>query len=241
MHSLHSLTFVGAHFERENLAASLLFFMVDQLATQIYLSAKSHDVTHVIFVGSFLASGSSHVRRMFREKLQNCSMYLQVSASFTHNIHCFVVSLCSRIFCCCSTKRGRCLCVTRRTWAHWALLRNTWTSAITATAADVGVPKHPPTNCASGACEWWRHDVDTNSTCVANSASLLLLHAAFSSQVFSERSNLLIASLSSSYIFFLLFFFVSIQPEFPLMYSNRNIFILKLFYAWAYLLFSSCF
>ena len=94
MHFLHSLTFLGAHFERENLAASLLFFMVDQLATQIYLSAKSHDVTNVIFVGSFLASGSSHVRRMFREKLQNCSMYLQVSASFTHNpLFCGVIML----------------------------------------------------------------------------------------------------------------------------------------------------
>ena len=71
---------VGTRFERDNVASSLVLFMVEQLATQIYLSAKSHDVTHVVFVGSFVAK-QPLIRRLFRDKLHNCSVFLQVSAA----------------------------------------------------------------------------------------------------------------------------------------------------------------
>ena len=66
-----------AAFKQSDLAASLVYCIVDHLATNVYLSAKSHDISDVIVIGSFLAAKQS-IRDQFKSKLAICSMFLKV-------------------------------------------------------------------------------------------------------------------------------------------------------------------
>jgi len=65
-------------FRESDLAASLVYCVADQLATNVYMSAKGHNIPAIVFVGSFMG-GRSALREQFKEKLKLCSMYLQVS------------------------------------------------------------------------------------------------------------------------------------------------------------------
>ena len=55
----------------------MVYCIVDHLATNVYLSAKSHDISDVIVIGSFLAAKQS-IRDQFKSKLAICSMFLKV-------------------------------------------------------------------------------------------------------------------------------------------------------------------